>query len=264
MTAAKTLHAAGQQAAQLFQELQPEVLFLVTPHGTTDRNNFVFYQHHAAEGVQLAGRNPAKHFKAVMHIDTPTTTELVDFLSNESQNISVLHDNSRTTAVHQNQVDLTKTAIPLSWGEVIPFAVLGNPSHVPVVIMAIPPPQGSQTLMIKELWGLGRLLGQFFSQPNRKRTLVLISADLAHTHPTEQGSGRQRHPCLTRLEVQVTTTAAWLQLPSHALASCPVVEVMLSQPHFIRVEKHQQHYLLAERSTLTQQGAPASSVPLNP
>lgn len=202
MTAAKTLHAAGQQAAQLFQELQPEVLFLVTPHGTTDRNNFVFYQHHAAEGVQLAGRNPAKQFKAVMHIDTPTTTELVDFLSNESQNISVLHDNSRT-AVHQNQVDLTKTAIPLSWGEVIPFAVLGNPTHVPVVIMAIPPPQGSQTLMIKELWGLGELLGQFFSQPNRKRTLVLISADLAHTHPTEQGSGRQRHTCLTRSKVQV-------------------------------------------------------------
>jgi len=68
--------------------------------------------------------------------------------------------------------------IPLRWGEIIPLSFLND--HA-VIVLSIPSKRSAPVPMIPELIQLGRHLRDYFEKIPR-RVVVVISADLAHTH----------------------------------------------------------------------------------
>lgn len=208
-TAADRLYHGGQQAAQLLQQLRPDLILLVTPHGIAHDNNLVLYHHPTAVGTQRAGTNERHSFTANINIDMSMTAALMDHLVANAQNVSLLEATpggwASPAAAAGGAPD--ELAIQLGWGEVVPWAALGNPI-TPSVILATPAPTGSDTSMVGDLLLLGQLLGEYFSASGAPRTLMLISADLAHTHSHAEGPGNTtttRQHSQTRTVHQDTT-----------------------------------------------------------
>eukprot|EP00879_Flechtneria_rotunda_P018676 GHRR01019599.1.p1 GENE.GHRR01019599.1~~GHRR01019599.1.p1 ORF type:complete len:407 (-),score=88.75 GHRR01019599.1:2010-3230(-) len=170
--ATHALQAAGAEAAQILQTLSPDLILLLTPHGIRHGNNYVLYTHTSAHGV-LPSSNEVQ---ATINIDMESTKQLMQHLAAAGQPVVSLEQTDPAATPSEAAGPLN-----LSWAEIIPWSVLHNP-NIPAMIVSLPPPHGNRRGMVNDLTNMGNLLAQFLEQPNAPGTLILVSADLAHTH----------------------------------------------------------------------------------
>ncbi|XP_063434771.1 protein TTE1956-like [Mytilus trossulus] len=172
---AEILHKSCQEVGQVIDSLDPDLVFLSTPHGLSDLNNFVFYLNPAGYG-QADTDNcqcPSCCYSIKIKIDNSTSIDLIQAMKTYS-NISGL---SAFGPPGQSE-----ELFPLRWGEVIPLHFLPNINRVKVAILSQPSRRYTQDVtMIPELLKLGSTLYKYLENLPQK-VVTIISADLAHTH----------------------------------------------------------------------------------
>lgn len=168
------LHEACLKVGQDIALLQPDVIFLSTPHGIADYRNFILYLNSEGSGFGDADnclQPPCRYFLNVtMHGDI--ARHVMDVFGYD-RNVSGL---SGFGPVGNTE------AFPLRWGEVIPLLFVKNISNSQVVIISQPTRRYTDDVgMISELLRLGGDLYDYL-ESRKERIAVVISADLAHTH----------------------------------------------------------------------------------
>ena len=164
LAAAEALSTGAIHTGQDALASKPELVVIITPHGFNDEQNIILYGNPTAHGGW-------SRFRASLHIDTETTHELSSYLNQHGFPTRLLHSNDPNEPVL------------LQWGEVIPWVLLGSPADTPAVIISMPTKWYNQTSQqAPELQRFGKLLRTFLQAADQPRTLVIASADLAHTH----------------------------------------------------------------------------------
>jgi aromatic ring-opening dioxygenase LigB subunit len=165
---AKQIHTAMVRINKKIQNLNPELCFLITPHGISLSNDYGLYTNQTAKGT-AEWENEYHNFKAEINLDQDETRKLFKFLVNLSIPVSTI--TCFAAGVHT----------PLRWGEVVPLWFLKE-IDMKYIIMSIPTRRYNQAKeMIPELMNLGASLFEYFNKSD-KRIIALISGDLAHTH----------------------------------------------------------------------------------
>ncbi|CAH1796075.1 unnamed protein product [Owenia fusiformis] len=155
--------------------LNPDLIFISTPHGVSDLNNFVFYLNTNAEGRADTDNCdcPPCCYNVSVKINTNLSMGLAESLGRHMRVSGLTANGSPGTAT---------SPFPLRWGEVIPLHFMGDLKNAEVVIFSMPSRRYSQSVeMIPELLALG---GELFKELEGlpERVVVVISGDLAHTH----------------------------------------------------------------------------------
>lgn len=168
------LHAACLEAGREAGRLAPDLVLLSTPHGVADLTQFQFYLNSMGFGVADTDNCacPPCCYNVSVSMDKNRSTEIVHNLKEMHQNVSGLVGFSDANA------------FPLRWGEVIPlhFLTPSLPSHTHTIILSQPNRRYTDSVpMIPELLKLGSSLFALL-EPLPQRVVVVISADLAHTH----------------------------------------------------------------------------------
>ena len=177
--AAQRLAAASRHVGHDFLEktVQPDVIFVISPHGMALSRDFGLYVGRQASGyVDIGNDLHPPHGTYRVHLNhvplSPTLSlDLVKALS--AFNVSAIQvsaDNSRNT--------------PLAWAEVIPLLLVNETVRRPHLIWSQPlrrlgPAAGAD--MVNELLNMGNALFRWI-QDRPERLAVLVSADLSHTH----------------------------------------------------------------------------------
>jgi len=165
------LHDAAYRLGAEIDALQPDLIFLSTPHGLIDGTNFLFYSNSDAEGHADVG---TYRVSVSLQVDRAKVRQVVDHLRKSSvTNVSTL------------SAFVNKEPLPLRWGEVLPLLYAeGTFRHrrPSAILMSQPSRRSTEAVaMIPELRRLGAALFRVFD-PWKERVVVLASADLAHTH----------------------------------------------------------------------------------
>jgi len=167
---AQELHDASKKVGQMIDQLNPDLIFLSTPHGIADFENFMFYQNDYGEGNAETEDNYAGYYLNVS-FNPEITSKIVSYLQNSGQKVS------NVTAFAQSE------AFPLKWGEVIPLYFISNLNKYQIVTISQPSRRYDHSPeMVSELLTLGKNIFYFLDKTINKKVVVLISADLAHTH----------------------------------------------------------------------------------
>jgi len=165
---AERLHDAMLETAKVIRQLKPEVIFLTSPHGISLSNDFAIYLNEKAF-CSAEWENEYQEFTCQVQIEKSCSEQLLDYLIEKETAISGL-------AAYTPSVD-----IKLRWGEAVPLWFLRD---VPVkyILMSQPLKRLENAReMIPETLTLGNDLRLFFNKL-KKRIIVIISADLSHTH----------------------------------------------------------------------------------
>ncbi|XP_060607670.1 protein CA_C1420-like [Ruditapes philippinarum] len=174
---AKTLHEACLKVGRDVRNINPDVIFLSTPHGLSDYRNFLLYSNDVGSGygdVDDCLILPCRYNLSVQ-LEAQIASAIFQRFGYE-RNVSLL------SAFGPEGND---NSIPLRWGEVIPLLLSGNSSTTKIVILSQPTRRYSDSVkMIPELLQLG---DDFFKllEESPQRIAVIISADLAHTHKAD-------------------------------------------------------------------------------
>jgi aromatic ring-opening dioxygenase LigB subunit len=165
---AEILHQGMVEIASIIQDLTPDLCLLVTPHGLSHSTDFCLYENHLAAGT-AEWEGKYSDFTVKVNLDIESTKLLRDFLQGKNNQVGSI------TAFTQG------VPTPLRWGEVVPLWFL---KKIPCSyqIMSIPSRRYNQAGdMIPELQKIGRDIQEYLSNID-KDVVLIISADLAHTH----------------------------------------------------------------------------------
>ncbi|MFX0091156.1 MAG: hypothetical protein ACFFBD_05275 [Candidatus Hodarchaeota archaeon] len=170
---AKNLHSAMQNAAHTIKELHPDLIFLTTPHGIALSHDFGIYMNKGASG-SAEWNGEYSNFKVKIEIEQTLVSQLYDYL--RKKDVAITGITSYGAMME----------IPLRWGEVVPLWFLKDlPSQPKYLIMSQPTRRNKHAIkMIPELLELGNHLKSFFESLDKK-VVVIVSADLAHTHSVD-------------------------------------------------------------------------------
>ncbi|XP_050402207.2 protein CA_C1420 [Patella vulgata] len=169
------IHTACAQIGSSVNELQPDLILLSTPHGISDINNFLFYLNPKMEGyANTDNTGPPPYVSLSVNSDVHISGDLVQHFGS-MRNVSGL-------SAYGPPEESTEP-FPLRWGEVIPLHFMPNLNQTKVVILSQPSRRYNDDMptMIPELLKLGYDIGKYF-ESKKKTAVVIISADLAHTH----------------------------------------------------------------------------------
>jgi aromatic ring-opening dioxygenase LigB subunit len=165
------LHNEMKHIGDIIKQTDPEIVFLLTPHGICLSNDYGIYANKGAKGT-AEWEGEYDNFEVEINLDQDTSINLFDFLKQHQIDVS-------TITSFAGSLD-----IPLRWGEVVPLWFLKDvKTHY--VLMSLPIRRYNHAKeMIPELLNLGKYLTDFF-ESLEKRCVIIISADLAHTHSEE-------------------------------------------------------------------------------
>ncbi|MFX1253263.1 MAG: hypothetical protein ACFFCZ_16765 [Promethearchaeota archaeon] len=167
---AKELHDAMQDTVRMIEKLQPDLVFFSTPHGIALSHDFGIYMNQTGSG-SAEWEGEYTDFKVKVEFDQTISAQLHNFLKKNKVAISGITTYSAGLEA------------PLRWGEVVPLWFLKDlPFKPKYLIMSQPSRRYEQAVdMIPELIDLGKVLKNYFDLLEKK-VVVIISADLAHTH----------------------------------------------------------------------------------
>ena len=179
---ANKIHQSMKNLANYIEALQPEIIFLSTPHGLALEKSFGIYKNETASGT-AEWNDGYKEFAVSLKLRPKLASNLLDYLKRKNNDV-------------QGITSYTASApIPLRWGEVVPTWFLKN-IEADYVILTQPSRRINQALdMIPELEKLGQDIGSYL-QGLPERVFVLISADMAHTYQEDGPYGI--HPSAQR------------------------------------------------------------------
>jgi len=165
---AETLHQGMKEVASIIKNLKPDLCLLITPHGLSHSTDFSLYNNHLASGsAEWEGKY--SDFSIEVNIDNKFTRLFMNFLQERNNPVGSI------TAFTQ------AVPTPLRWGEVVPLWFL---KAIPCSyqIMSIPTKRYTRVKeMIPELQKIGRDIQEYIKNIE-KNVIIIISADLAHTH----------------------------------------------------------------------------------
>lgn len=166
------LHHAMIKMAKTVEELKPDLIFITTPHSIALSNDFGIYMNKGGSG-SAEWDNEYTEFKVQVEFDQETSNELLDYLLDKE------------TAVHGIATFTLGVDAPFRWGESVPLWFLRKLSPKPkYILMSQPMRRLEETKeLIPETLTLGNDLRLFF-ESLEKRVVVIISADMGHTHQT--------------------------------------------------------------------------------
>jgi len=162
------LHNGMKEVASIIKNLSPDICLLITPHGLSHSTNFCLYNNHLASGT-AEWEGEYSDFSIAVNIDDKFTKLLLSFLQERNNLLGSI------TAFTQG------VPTPLRWGEVVPLWFL---KEIPCSyqIMSIPTRRYTQAKeMIPDLQKIGKDIQEYLTNIE-KDVIIIISADLAHTH----------------------------------------------------------------------------------
>lgn len=176
---ANELHNACQKLGMEFADLQPEVVFLSTPHGIAHQHDYAVYQNTRAAGAADTDncQCPPCCYKAAVDIDVNTVAGYLANFTDTNLPVSGL--------VSFGEPGQSTQSFPLAWGEVIPltFLLAKSKQLLPkYAFLSMPSRRYNHAeSMVPELLALGKATFNFLDDLPQ-RVLIIASADLAHTH----------------------------------------------------------------------------------
>lgn len=163
-----TLHAAMEQFGEKVQKLQPDIVFLTTPHSIALDYEFGIYRNSKARGT-AGWEGQYDEFSAEIDLDTEFSDQLINQLTKQEAAVKGITCFSPSVG-----------EAPLRWGEVVPLWFLRE-VQTKYIVMSQPLRRYQPLDMTKELLMMGQSLYDFL-QTSAKRVVVVVSGDLAHTH----------------------------------------------------------------------------------
>ncbi|WP_455140673.1 DODA-type extradiol aromatic ring-opening family dioxygenase [Candidatus Hodarchaeum mangrovi] len=164
----KTLNHKMIEIAGNIKNLDPNLCILITPHGISLSHDYGFYVNETAKGTAEWEGDYAE-YKTQISLDIKRTNELYQKLQEKKLPLSTI--TAFTSSVNA----------PLRWGEVVPLYFLEKIS-MKYIIFSLPTRRYSQIKnMTFELLQIGDSLRDF-AQKSSEKVIIIISADLAHTH----------------------------------------------------------------------------------
>ncbi|XP_078689939.1 uncharacterized protein LOC144921127 isoform X1 [Branchiostoma floridae x Branchiostoma belcheri] len=173
------IHNAAQKVGRLINSLRPDLLFLSTPHGVADLTNFLFYLNPKGYGSADTDNCacPPCCYNVSVDIDSAMSETLVETLQREDLKISGLSAFGPPGGADD--------PFPLRWAEVIPLHFISSLNTTSVAVLSHPSRRYNHSVaMVPELLRLGKSLYKSL-EASRQRVVVVVSADLAHTHSAD-------------------------------------------------------------------------------
>jgi aromatic ring-opening dioxygenase LigB subunit len=171
--AAQQVAAAARQAGNWISTLEPDVIFLSSPHGQELNRDFAVYLNSWASGYADIGSD--LHNGTSYRIQYPQR-RLAPELAGDL--LSTL-DGCNVTGI-LNFGDSEDS--PLRWAEVIPLLMIPATNRSLLLVWSHPLRRyNSSVSMIPELLSIGGHIYNWM-EPRPERIAVVISADLSHTH----------------------------------------------------------------------------------
>jgi len=165
---AKKLNDKMIEIARKIKKSSPDLCILITPHGISLSHDYGLYVNETAQGT-AEWEEDYSEYRAQISLNIEKTNKLFQKL--QEKKIPV---NTFTAFTHS--VNAT-----LRWGEVVPLFFLQEIS-MQYIIFSLPTRRYSQINdMISELLQIGDSLRDF-AQNSTENVIIIISADLAHTH----------------------------------------------------------------------------------
>jgi len=164
------LHNAMLNMAKEIEKLQPDIIFMTTPHSIALSNDFGIYLNKGGSGT-AEWMGEYKEFQVKIELDQEISQNLLDFLIDKETAINGI-------------VSFTASAdAPLRWGEVVPLWFLRTLTKKPKFVLLSQPLRRLEFVedLVPETLTLGNDLRLFFDNLD-KRVVVIISADMGHTH----------------------------------------------------------------------------------
>jgi aromatic ring-opening dioxygenase LigB subunit len=164
------LYNGMKKAALAIEELQPDIIFFTSPHGLATTDQFAIYLNHAGKG---SAEWQGEYIDYIVEVDFADSlaSQLYDFLSDRQLPVTGLTAFSAAVPA------------PFRWGEAVPLWFLRNLSSEPKYLyLSQPTKRLTETeKLIPITLKLGAEIGKFFDRLG-ERVVIIISADLAHTH----------------------------------------------------------------------------------
>ncbi|KAL9985097.1 hypothetical protein ACROYT_G007462 [Oculina patagonica] len=171
------VHKAAIQVGRQIEDLKPDTIVLSSPHGIAAPEDFIFYLSPKGSGFSDTDNCacPPCCYNLSVAMDTNGTKTLVSTLKAENEKVSYL---SAFGPPGNEDVPF-----PLRWGEIVPlYFTKSILNRSKVIILSQPSRRYTDSVeMIPELRHLGKSLFQVLHSQS-ERIVVIISADLAHTH----------------------------------------------------------------------------------
>ncbi|XP_013410489.1 uncharacterized protein LOC106173796 [Lingula anatina] len=174
------VHKACMDIGHQISEKKPDVIFLSTPHGVSDLSRFAFYMNPTGHGFADTDNCacPPCCYELTANFDVNTTNGLLKNLSGQKFDVTGLSAFGPPGE--------SNDAFPLRWAEVIPLSFIKDLKNMKIVVISQPSKRYTESVkMIPELLMLGQKLYQELEELADKKVVVIISADLAHTHSEE-------------------------------------------------------------------------------
>ena len=167
------LHNEMKKIGKIINQLSPDVIFLTTPHSVALSYDYGIYLNKSASGT-AEWNGEYREFSINIRLSQDLSTRLLKFL--EEKKIAVQGISAYASSVN----------FPLQWGEVVPLWFMKDlPLNLDYIILSQPLRRFEYSKdMISESISLGSNLKTFFELIN-KRVVLIISADLSHTHKKE-------------------------------------------------------------------------------
>lgn len=166
------LNQALIQVSHQIAKLNPDLIFVTSPHGISLSNDFGIYFNDTAYGT-AEWEGEYKHYQIDVKIDLDFAEELFNHLNSNQLPVS------RITAYSRG------VSIPLRWGESVPLWFFRDLSETKYIFLSQPQKRYDPSQnFVTETTEFGKQIGNFI-EAHEKRVVVLISADLAHTHLKE-------------------------------------------------------------------------------
>ncbi|XP_022096623.1 uncharacterized protein LOC110982489 [Acanthaster planci] len=167
------LHDSAKTVGEIISGLKPDLIVLSTPHGVADLDKFQFYLNPKGYGTADTD-NYVGPYRLEVNLDSMSSQSLVQDLVRLGENVSGLSAFGPPGGADD--------PFPLRWGEVVPLSFVPTLETTKVAVISQPSRRYNDSVqMIPELLHLGALLHDQLLLL-RKRVVILISADLAHTH----------------------------------------------------------------------------------
>ena len=165
---AKNLFQAMKSLSKIIEKQNPEIIFMITPHGIQLSNSFGIYLNESGNG-SAEWNNKYQNYTVQINISSKFSHKLFEYLKDNQVEIESIIAFSE------------KKSISLKWGETVPLWFLKN-LNTEYVIFTIPSRRyDNPKNMIPELQQLGDQLFNYLNN-SAKKIYFLVSGDLSHTH----------------------------------------------------------------------------------
>lgn len=225
-------------------KLQGEIVLLITPHGLSLEDEYLFYKHDLYQGLYY-------------NIEPKTSVIYGEIISKK-----LFAGNQEITSLFMKEMDEiisvrsaiqggSDYAMTLAWGETVPLYYLQE--NIEVIIMSIPRKRYSDlTAMKGELKSIGSKINEISNNVvfKDRKINVVISGDLAHAHSIDGAYGfHESAKIFDEMVIQWSETREekhlneLLELNKTALA-CGMAGICILQGLFNKIEVEQtlKHY----------------------